>query len=143
MYQLIYTSQATVPFTQDELTKLLTWSRQWNEQVGITGVLLYNDEHFVQVIEGSQAAVSDLYGKLLRDVRHHNVMRLASGRIAARRFGEWTMSFYAVEPAQMARVRGYFTPEHLDLHYQNLLHSPDELLLQVIEGFMQNPTVML
>jgi hypothetical protein len=142
MYQLIYTSQATIPFTQEALKKLLKQSKQWNEQVGITGVLLYNDEQFVQVLEGSIEAVSDLFGKLLRDLRHHNVMRLASGRIAARRFGEWSMSFHAVESAQMARVRGYFTPAHLDLHYQNL-HSPDELLLQVIEGFMHNPVVKL
>jgi hypothetical protein len=133
MYQLIYTSQATIPFTQEALKKLLKQSKQWNEQVGITGVLLYNDEQFVQVLEGSIEAVSDLFGKLLRDLRHHNVMR---------RFGEWSMSFHAVESAQMARVRGYFTPAHLDLHYQNL-HSPDELLLQVIEGFMHNPVVKL
>ena len=48
------------------------------------------------------------------------------------------MSFHAVEPEQMALVRGYFTPEHLDLHYQDL-RNVDELLLQVIEGFMRNP----
>jgi hypothetical protein len=52
------------------------------------------------------------------------------------------MSFHAVEPAQMAQVRGYFTPEHLDLHCQHL-HKLDELLLQVIEGFMRNPGVKL
>ena len=142
MYQLIYTSHATIPFTEQELVNLLKHSRQWNELVGITGVLLYNDEHFVQVLEGSVEAIGDLYGKLLRDVRHHNVIRLTSGRIAARRFGDWTMSFHAVEPAQMAQVRGYFTPEHLDLHYQDL-HTMDELLLQVIEGFMRNPGVRL
>jgi hypothetical protein len=142
MYQLIYTSQATISFTEDTLTKLLKQSQQWNEQVGITGVLLHNDEHFVQVLEGSIEAVSALFGKLLGDVRHHNVVRLASGRIAARRFGEWTMSFHAIEPAQMARVRGYFTPEHLDLHYQ-YLHNPDELLLQVIGSFIHNPGVKL
>jgi hypothetical protein len=137
MYQLIYTSYATVPFTEQELVSLLKQSQQWNELVGITGVLLYNDEHFVQVLEGSAEAIGDLYGKLLRDVRHHTIIRLTSGRITARRFGSWTMSFHAVEPAQMAQVRGYFTPEHLNLHYQDL-HSLDELLLQVIEGFMHN-----
>jgi len=140
MYQLIYTSQATVPFTEAMLLELLKQAQQWNEQVGITGVLLYNEQHFVQVLEGSVEAVGDLYGKLLRDVRHYNVMRLASGRIAARRFGDWTMTFHAVEPAQMARVRGYFTPEHLNLHHQNL-NTPDELLLQVIESFMRNPAL--
>jgi hypothetical protein len=72
MYQLIYTSHATVPFTGQELVSLLKQPRQWNDLLGITGVLLYNDEHFVQVLEGSVEAIGDLYGKLLRDVRHHN-----------------------------------------------------------------------
>lgn len=142
MYQLIYTSQATVPFTEQALAELLKQSQQWNEQVGITGVLLYNHEHFVQVLEGSIEAVGDLYGKLLGDVRHHNVVRLASGRIVARRFGDWTMTFHAIEPAQMAKVRGYFAPEQLDMHYQDL-QTPDELLLQIIEGFMRDPFVKL
>lgn len=120
MYQLIYTSQATVPCTQERLAALLKQAQHWNEQVGITGVLLYHSDQFVQVLEGSVEAVSDLYGKLLRDVRHHNIIRLASGRIGGRRFGDWAMSFHAVEPARLAQVRGYFAPEHLALHYQNL-----------------------
>ena len=47
--------------------------------MGINGVLLYSDEHFAQVLGGSVEAISDLYGKLLRDVRHHNVVRLIGG----------------------------------------------------------------
>lgn len=123
MYQLIYKSQATVPFTQERLAALLKQSQTWNEQVGITGVLLYHSDQFVQVLEGSVEAVSDLYGMLLRDVCHHHIIRLASGRIGVRRFGDWAMSFHAVEPAQLAQVRGYFAPEHLARHYEDL-HPP-------------------
>ncbi len=140
MYQLICTSQATIPFTQEQLTDLLKRAQHRNERVGITGVLLYNDDQFVLVLEGSVEAVGELYGKLRRDVRHHSLTRLASGRIEERRFGDWGMSFYAVEPAQLAQVRGYFAPEHLALHYQDL-QTPDELLLQLIEGFMRDPNV--
>ena len=142
MYQLIYTSEATLPFPDEMLKALLGQARRWNEQVGLTGVLLYNDAHFVQVLEGSAKALDDLFGKLLRDVRHHNVVLLARGPIAARRFGDWAMSFHAVEPAQLARVRGYATPESLGAHRQPQ-HVPDELLLQVIGSFIHNPGMRL
>jgi hypothetical protein len=138
MYQLIYTSEATLPFADEMLQTLLAQAQRRNERAGITGVLLYNDAHFVQVLEGSAEALSDLYGRLLRDVRHHNLVLLARGPLAARRFGTWAMSFHAVEPAQLARVRGYATPEGLDAAHAPL-RAPDELLLQVIGSFMHNP----
>lgn len=142
MYQLIYTSDATLTFTDEMLRALLAQAQRRNEQAGLTGVLLYNDAHFVQVLEGQADALDDLYGRLLRDVRHHDLMLLARGPIAARRFGAWAMSFHAVEPAQLARVRGYATPEGLEARHA-LLRAPDELLLQVIGSFMHNPGVKL
>ena len=140
MYQLIYTSDATLTFTDEMLRALLAQAQRRNEQAGLTGVLLYNDAHFVQVLEGQADALDELYGRLLRDVRHHDLMLLARGPIAARRFGAWAMSFHAVEPAQLARVRGYATPEGLHAHHEPL-RAPDELLLQVIGSFMHNPGV--
>jgi len=138
MYQLIYTSEATLAFADEMLQTLLAQAQRRNEQAGITGVLLYNDAHFVQVLEGSAEALSDLYDRLLRDVRHHNLVLLARGPLAARRFGAWAMSFHAVEPAQLARVRGYAAPAGMGAH-----HGPaaaaDELLGQVIGSFMHNP----
>lgn len=142
MYQLIYTSEATLAFADEMLQTLLAQAQRRNEQAGITGVLLYNDAHFVQVLEGSAEALDALYGRLLRDVRHHNVVLLARGPIAARCFGDWAMSFHAVEPAQLARVRGYAPPEGLGAH-RKPRHAPDELLLQVIGSFIHNPGVRL
>lgn len=142
MHQLLYSSQATLTFTEQMLADLLRQARQHNERAGITGVLLYNQEQFVQVLEGSPEALDDLYERLLRDVRHHNLQVLASGPIAARRFGEWAMSFHALAPAPLAHVRGYFAPEHVGQRYQGL-RAPDELLLQLIEGFIRNAGIRL
>ena len=138
MDQLIYTSEATLPFTDEQLQALLRQARRSNEQAGLTGVLLYNDAHFVQVLEGGAEALDALYERLRRDVRHHDLVLLARGPLAARRFGAWAMSFHAVEPAQLARVRGYAAPEGLEAAHAPL-HAPDELLLQVIGSFMHNP----
>ena len=57
--------------------------------------------------KGSTEIIGNVYNRLLHDVRHHNVVGLASGPIAARRFGEWAVSFHADEPAQLAQVPGY------------------------------------
>jgi hypothetical protein len=143
MHQLIYTSEATLPFTDEMLRALLAQAQRRNEQAGLTGVLLYNDAHFVQVLEGGAAALDALYERLLRDLRHHDLVLLARGPIAARRFGVWAMSFHAVEPAQLARVRGYAAPAGLLGAPCGPLRAADELLLQVIGSFMHNPGVKL
>ena len=139
MHHLIYSSQATLTFTEQMLAALLKQAQQHNERLGLTGVLLYHQEQFVQVLEGSAEAIADVYHRLLHDVRHYNVVELASGPIAARRFGEWAMSFHA---AQMAQVQGYLTPGCLS-HRSQCLHAPDELLLQLIESFLHTPDAKL
>jgi hypothetical protein len=137
MHQLIYTSQATLAFTDDDLLALLSWSRQWNKQHDITGVLLYGDQEFVQVIEGSVEAVDELYSHLRRDIRHHNLTILAYGPIARRRFVQWSMGFHPATTEHLAQVRGYFDPEQLTLHNHSL-STRDELLFDLLQSFVQN-----
>jgi hypothetical protein len=139
MHQLIYTSHATCLMTDNDLLALLRWSREWNEQAGVTGVLLYGDQQFVQVIEGPQAVVDYLYGNLLRDLRHHTVTELAYGPIVQRIFTQWTMGFHPATAAHLAQVRGYFDPEQLALHNQSLSRR-DELLFDLLKGFVQSAT---
>lgn len=138
MYQLVYTSHATVPLSESALLTLLQKAQRWNEQQGITGVLLYSQDQFVQVLEGPAQAVTTLYQQVRRDVRHHSVIQLAGGPVPARRFGQWSMSFQAVAPAQLAQVQGYFAPEQLRAQHHERLLAADELLLDLIESFMRS-----
>ncbi|MGI4762530.1 MAG: BLUF domain-containing protein [Janthinobacterium lividum] len=134
MHQLIYTSHATVIMSDASLLALLRWAREWNEQNGITGILLYGDQQFIQVIEGDVETVEYLYGHLLRDSRHYDVVELAYGPIAQRNFAQWKMGFHAATSAHLAQVRGYFDPEQLRLLNHNL-STRDELLFELLQGF--------
>jgi hypothetical protein len=134
MHQLIYTSHATRPISDADLTALLQWSQQWNAKYGVTGVLLYGNERFVQVLEGKVAALAELYGRILRDSRHHTVVRLAYSPIVERHFAQWSMAFRAAAPAQMAELVGYASPEQLRLR-RTELGTPNGPLLQIIQDF--------
>ncbi|WP_052733003.1 BLUF domain-containing protein [Hymenobacter terrenus] len=139
MHQLIYMSQATQPFSDDDLVALLRQSRQWNEEQNITGVLLYGNKQFVQVLEADVPALCDLYGKLLRDPRHQTVTRLAYGPIAVRRFAQWSMGFHTASATQLAEIQGYANPRQLKLRDPS--QSPaDGPLFQMIERFAHSST---
>ena len=95
LYHLIYQSQALVPFATSELTALLDQSRAHNQDRHVTGLLLHSpDGRFVQILEGEEADVRQLYYQhILPDPRHHQCQVLGEGSCAERSFADWSMGF--------------------------------------------------
>ena len=73
LFHLIYVSTAVVPMTEGDLVKLLKQSRSRNEQNRITGMLLYKNGHFMQVLEGEEASVMEIFHNIEKDPRHKSV----------------------------------------------------------------------
>ncbi len=57
MFFLVYVSSATRPFSGEDLRALLETCRKDNAELGVTGMLLYKDGNFMQVLEGDEDAV--------------------------------------------------------------------------------------
>lgn len=97
MFQLLYVSAATHLLSDAELDEILAVSRRNNTRDGVTGLLLYADGAFFQVLEGEEAAVRDLYGRIAQDPRHHRLLNIFQRGIDQRDFPEWSMGFQRVE----------------------------------------------
>ncbi|MFD1470449.1 BLUF domain-containing protein [Hymenobacter caeli] len=100
-YQLLYSSQATPPPTETQLQELLHRARDYNARHQITGLLLYSDGRFVQVLEGPEAQLRALYARIQLDPRHAQVLTLGHGPGPRRRFAEFSMAFGHVGPAAL------------------------------------------
>ena len=112
---LAYTSVATNPMTHDELLSLLDSARSCNQRHGITGMLLYMDDCFFQVLEGEEFTVDAIYEKIREDNRTHHVVKLIREPITRRSFTEWTMSYEHVTREEMASFTGltdYLDQDH-------------------------------
>lgn len=96
MFSLVYLSAAAVPFPQPELDALLEKSRSNNARDGISGILLYRDGDFLQVLEGPRDAVLRTYERIGRDTRHNRIIMLDESPITDRAFGDWSMGFRRV-----------------------------------------------
>jgi hypothetical protein len=88
---LVYASRAVRPLGETALQSLLEQARDHNVEAGLTGVLIYGDERFVQVLEGSDEAVHAVFSRIAVDPRHYAVRILADEPLAQRRFGSWSM----------------------------------------------------
>jgi hypothetical protein len=106
MIHLIYASVATQNFGTAELAELLRQSRQANERDGLTGMLLYSDGNFFQVLEGEPATVDALYQKLHLDTRHRQLTQIIREPIVKRYFGDWSMGFSNVSQGELTDIDG-------------------------------------
>jgi hypothetical protein len=91
LVRLLYASRATTPADPTVHESILDQSRQHNPKAGITGVLCFSEELFIQVLEGGRDEVCELYNTIARDSRHQQVRILSFEEIRERRFGNWTM----------------------------------------------------
>jgi hypothetical protein len=91
LVRLLYASRAAAPLTSSVCDSILEQSREHNPAQGITGILCYSDDMFIQVLEGGRDEVCDLYNTIVRDARHEQVRILSFEEIRERRFGNWTM----------------------------------------------------
>jgi hypothetical protein len=92
----IYASSATTAFRPEQIPEVLERARSKNLASSITGMLLFIDGSFFQVLEGDSAAVDALYDIIGKDRRHERVTQIIREPIARRSFGEWSMGFASI-----------------------------------------------
>lgn len=102
----IYSSRATRETSDAELKSILNVSRRNNLARDITGMLLFIEGSFFQVLEGPEDSVVPTYDVIARDSRHDRVTQIISEPIAQRSFGDWSMGFVSVARSDARRLIG-------------------------------------
>ena len=98
-FELLYTSAASWPMSEVELDQLLEVARTRNAEHGLTGLLIYHDREFMQLLEGEEPAVRSIFDLIKRDQRHTSVRVFYEGTSSVRSFTGWSMGFYRFDPA--------------------------------------------
>jgi hypothetical protein len=120
VYYILYASKATTPPSDSEFQLLLTQCHRNNSRLGITGLLLYYNSNYLQILEGEKETVKALYDIIYQDPRHDQVSILEEGEQTGRNFPDWAMGFKAA-----ANGRPINLPAYLDLNYNQLLFNPE------------------
>ena len=121
---ITYTSEAVQLHTEEMRLRLMRECELRNANQGITGLLLYQEGHFLQYIEGEPEIVRAVYARISQDRRHHNVFLLNEEILLQRQFPEWSM-FY----------RDYdFIYPHIQMNFGELA-----TLAKVIESLDDKP----
>jgi hypothetical protein len=104
MYQLIYVSSATETFTREKFLDLSFVMSAENAKSGITGMLVFKDGNFMEVLEGEEAEVKAVFSKTNLDPRHTLVSVIQEGEIQDREYPTWVMTFHNPDTGQYEHV---------------------------------------
>jgi len=73
------------------LFEIIRVARKRNSSFNITGVMSYRRGRYIQVLEGDDAAVDQLFSNIASDPRHEDVTILFDFPISTRSFPQWEM----------------------------------------------------
>ena len=106
--RIVYCSQATHDVSPEELLAILDAARTHNSRAGLTGMLLYCGQSFLQLLEGDAQVLEQTYARIASDVRHTNLRLLLNAEVDAPLYPDWTMGFEHVDDEELAeRVEGF------------------------------------
>ena len=91
--RLLYVSTITEKFKKLAIQDILEHAQQRNAAEGVSGILYFNNTHFMQCLEGQREVVNRIYNTIVRDDRHSNVVLLDYKPIHSRDFAEWSMAY--------------------------------------------------
>jgi hypothetical protein len=92
MRRFIYISRSLIGMDAEVLASILATSVTLNERCGITGMLWWSADTFVQVLEGPSEAVNDTMGRIAADPRHTDIEIVEDREASSRIFGCWSMN---------------------------------------------------
>ncbi|MCL4673378.1 MAG: BLUF domain-containing protein [Sphingomonadaceae bacterium] len=91
MLSLIYVSTAAPGFREADLAPLAQAAATANAVLGVTGMLAYNGAHFMQLLEGEEAAVEATLARIAADPRHAGLVVIRRETRAGRECPDWSM----------------------------------------------------
>lgn len=93
LQELIYTSLANPASSHESVKDILMSSQRNNVAKQITGLLLFDGDRYIQILEGSPKNLDQLYATIANDSRHGAMELLHRGDVNARAFSEWRMAY--------------------------------------------------
>jgi hypothetical protein len=133
MYQIIYLSSSVKYINVEDIESLLSQCRKNNLEKNITGALLYIEGNFLQVIEGPEVAVLELFESIKKDKRHKGIITIVNAKVSKRHFPKWNMGFCSFDYEELRKIKGY---ENMGL--ETLAKINDKIALTFINSFIKS-----
>lgn len=135
--QIVYLSSATSLLNDAELQDLLAQARKRNQELGITGLLLYADGNVMQVLEGPRQRIESVMRDIENDHRHHGILELINESIEERQFPDWSMAYYDMAATPSSGFSDFFHNDN-SVHQQYIVSGKAKKLLMSFRDHLKS-----
>jgi inorganic pyrophosphatase len=134
--QLLYISFSDI-LTEDTILDILEHSQKNNAQLGLTGMLLYSDGIFCQLLEGDPDNVGFLFNKISKDDRHSHISVILDQNVPERLFAQWEIAFKQFKDEEQPNIEGWSDYLQNPNTALNTMQSNANIILSYLETFKQ------
>ncbi|MDT0684955.1 BLUF domain-containing protein [Autumnicola psychrophila] len=132
-YAISYVSTVNPELSETEIQKALDFSKNWNNDNNITGILLYSQGNFFQVLEGEENLLKSLFSRIKADQRHHNVITIFQKKVPNIQFDDYEVDFISLDDSyNAAQIDTYLS--QIDLLNPSIQGSVRYILNKFTEG---------
>jgi hypothetical protein len=126
MFELVYCSSAVESVGEIEVKDIWDTANQFNSEHEISGCLMFHNGQFLQLLEGDETIVKQLYAKIQEDSRHFDCKLMSTGTKDVRTFSCWGMAYCNLKNSPDEKLAIRLFENNLKAYYQNLalLSSP-------------------
>ena len=93
LMQVLYTSRLVNSDAHETIEDILKTSRRNNDLNGLSGILLFRNGEFLQLLEGEKLNVYYTLKKIRDDKRHSGIVIIHDAEIKTKIFDKWSMAF--------------------------------------------------
>lgn len=127
---LIYSSKINhSSYQSNTLENILDSAHRNNLDMGVTGFLMFDNNYFLQCLEGNRQKISELYHKISGDERHTEIQIIKAAPITQRLFNKWSMGYLAGEHINRELLMKYCDSNIFEPHNM----SPESCLAILVE----------
>lgn len=94
IFHLVYISEAVADISYTDIRDILEVGRKRNLQDDVTGLLIFRDGYFVQLLEGNEVNVRKVLNRILLDDRNYSLRILTESTSEQRLFDNNPLAFY-------------------------------------------------
>ncbi len=109
LVSMTYASRANPDVSAKDFNEILQQANENNAENGITGMLIFNKNYFLQTIEGPRAQINRLLYSLIADIRHHDLQVIETRELKHRDWAKWSMNYASPTQANAAIYLKYST----------------------------------
>ncbi|MEH6408540.1 MAG: BLUF domain-containing protein [Leeuwenhoekiella sp.] len=132
IYSLAYVSYSAESLNQSNLTEIFEYTEDWNINHNISGFLVHNNRNFVQLLEGDEQEIKDLFSRISIDKRHRDIFVILEQELPQRAFDGYKSGFLISDSRLHTELKEYL--DYLKLLEDNKIDKTIGVIEEILKG---------